>query len=269
MKDEQVDIKTPEYVSLQFQTAGLGSRAAAFLIDQLLLTVINILVVIGLAMSLNLSAENAFFEAQAFHSGTIAIAVVALFVLNWGYFFAYEFFSGGRTLGKKLIGIRVIQDNGQSITLLSSFIRNLMRIIDMLPAYYFVGMLMVFFHGKHKRLGDLTAGTIVVHERKKKKSKKKSSIEKEIESRGLSKESFGIEEGALKALGAKEWKLLKTYSQRFMGVEQNQRLVLTRKVADIILPKVGIEIERQTEEELENIFLTLYLQLRDEWEFEL
>ncbi|WP_421381943.1 RDD family protein [Bacillus salacetis] len=269
MHEEKVDIKTPEYVSLQFQTAGLGSRAAAFLIDQVLLTIINILVVLGLVWIMNLQTENPFVEAQAFHSGTLAIAVVALFVINWGYFLAYEFFSGGRTLGKKLIGIRVIQDNGQSITLLSSFIRNLMRIIDMLPAYYFVGMLMVFFHEKHKRLGDITAGTIVVHERRKKKAKKKSSIEKVIESRGLSKDSFDIEEGALKSLGAKEWKLLKTYSQRFTGVERNQRLVLTRKVAEIILPKIGMEVERQTEEELENILLVLYLKLKDEWEFEL
>ncbi|WP_456273167.1 RDD family protein [Bacillus sp. AK031] len=270
MHDEQVDIKTPEYVSLQFQTAGLGSRAAAFMIDQLLLTVINIVIIILVIMSMNLQTYDPFLmETQAFSSGTLALAVVAIFVLNWGYFFVYEFFSGGRTLGKKLIGIRVIQQNGQSITLLSSFIRNLVRIIDMLPAYYFVGMLMVFFHSKHKRLGDITAGTIVVHERGKKKPGKKTAIEKEIASRGLSKESINFDEGALKPLGEKEWKLLKTYSQRFNGLEEDQRNILTRQIAEIILPKAGIDQDGKTFEQLENCLLVTYLYMKDEWEFEL
>ncbi|TYR75981.1 RDD family protein [Rossellomorea vietnamensis] len=269
MQEEQVDIKTPEYVSLQFQAAGLGSRAAAFLIDQLLLAIINFAVIIGLVLFMDLQSSYIyFFEESPISSGAIAITVIVLFVINWGYFFAYEFFSGGKTLGKSIIGIRVIQDNGQSITLLSSFIRNLLRIIDMLPFYYIVGMLMIFFHGKHKRLGDLTAGTVVVHERKK-KSKRKTGIEKVIASRGLSRNSVTFEEGSLKPLQAKEWKLLKTYTQRFTGVEQNQRLVLTKQVAEIILPKIGMEIERQTEEELENILLVIYLNMKDEWEFEL
>ncbi|MGM0843612.1 MAG: RDD family protein [Bacillota bacterium] len=268
MQEEQIDIKTPEYVSLQFQTAGLGSRAAAFMIDQALLGIINFFIIIGLVLFLDIQNSYFFLEETPFSSGAIAIVVVAIFLLNWGYFFAYEFFSGGRTLGKTLIGIRVIQDNGQSITLLSSFIRNLMRVIDMLPAYYIVGMFMVFFHGKHKRLGDLTAGTVVVHERKK-KSKKKTAIDKVVASRGLSRDSCNFEEGALKSLRAKEWKLLKTYTERFSGVEANQRLILTNQVAGIILPKIGIEIERQTEEELENTLLVIYLNMKDEWEFEL
>ncbi|MGF2618016.1 RDD family protein [Rossellomorea vietnamensis] len=268
MQEEQVDIKTPEYVSLQFQTAGLGSRAAAFLIDQLLLSLINFSVIIGLVLFMDIQSGFFFFEESPFSSGAIAIAVIALFVINWGYFFAYEFFSGGKTLGKSIIGIRVIQDNGQSITLLSSFIRNLLRVIDMLPFYYIVGMLMIFFHGKHKRLGDLTAGTVVVHERKK-KSNKKTPIEKVASSRGLSRDSFSFEEGALKTLKAKEWKLLKTYIQRFRGVEENQRLILTKQVSGIILPKIGMEMDRHTEEELENILLVIYLNIKDEWEFEL
>ncbi len=109
---------------------------------------------------------------------TIGIIIIILFIINWGYFFAFEYFSGGRTLGKKVIGIRVIQDNGHSVTLLSSLIRNLLRIIDSLPASYFLGMMMMFFHSKHKRLGDFVAGTIVVHERKTKSNKKLTALEK-------------------------------------------------------------------------------------------
>ncbi|MFK4996937.1 RDD family protein [Bacillus sp. N9] len=65
-------------------------------------------------------------------------------MINWGYFIVFEFVSGGRTIGKRVIGIRVIQDNGHSITFLSSLIRNLLRVIDSLPTSYLLGMIMIF-----------------------------------------------------------------------------------------------------------------------------
>ncbi|MFL6557406.1 MAG: RDD family protein, partial [Bacillus sp. (in: firmicutes)] len=132
MNEDHVDLKTPEFVSIQFQIAGLGSRSAAFIIDQLLLMLVNILAVIVLLLVLNGMSSLPFFMMLD-NTLPIAITIIALFVVNWGYFFAFEYFSGGRTLGKKLMGIRVIQENGHSITLLSSFIRNLLRIIDSLP----------------------------------------------------------------------------------------------------------------------------------------
>ena len=192
MNEEELDIKTPEFVSIQFQIAGLGSRSAAFIIDQLLLMTFNILSIVILFFVLDGMSKMEFIFIG--NSLPIAITIIALFIINWGYFFAFEFFSGGRTLGKKLMGIRVIQENGHSITLLSSFIRNLIRIIDSLPTAYFLGIIMIFFHSKHKRLGDLVAGTIVVHERKTKRKKKLSPLENEIERRGLSKDELTIDD---------------------------------------------------------------------------
>ena len=168
MNQEQVDIKTPEFVSLQFQLAGLGSRTAAFIIDQLILMIVNVIIIICLGFVLY-GFDDLFYLADEFMSYPIAITLIVLFLLNWGYFFVLEYFSGGKTIGKRVVGIRVIQENGHSFTILSSFIRNLVRIIDSLPANYLVGMLMIFFHPKNKRIGDLMAGTIVVHERKAKK----------------------------------------------------------------------------------------------------
>jgi hypothetical protein len=199
----------------------------------------------------------------------IAITIIALFLVNWGYFFAFEFFSGGRTLGKKLMGIRVIQENGHSITLLSSFIRNLLRIIDSLPTAYFLAIIMVFFHSKHKRLGDIVAGTIVVHERKAKRKKKPSPLENEIDNRGPSKDDLIIDEWTLKSLGMKEWKLVSTYASRFLQIPLAERDQLTNQIAGLLFPKIGLDAVEKTTSELENILLVLYLMLKDEWEFEL
>ncbi|MEH7355366.1 RDD family protein [Neobacillus drentensis] len=266
MNEDRLDIKTPEYVSIQFQLAGLGSRAAAFIIDQLLLTVVNILTLVVLFFVMD-GISSVGFLPDSFIP--IAITIIILFIVNWGYFFAFEFFSGGRTIGKKLIGIRVIQENGHSITLLSSFIRNLIRLIDSLPTAYFLGIIMIFFHPKHKRLGDLVAGTIVIHERKAKQKKKLTPIEKEIETRGLTKYDIFLDEWTLKSLGMKEWKLISTYASRYPQVPMEERNQLTRQIAEILLPKIGLEVEGKRETDLENTLLVLYLILKDEWQFEL
>ncbi|WP_223699960.1 RDD family protein [Sutcliffiella deserti] len=268
MNAEQVDIKTPEYVSLQFQSAGLGSRAAAFIVDQLILMIVNILIVIGLLLMLNASMMD--FLLLDMPSYLVAGAILLIFVVRWGYFFAFEYFSGGSTIGKKMVGIRVIQENGHSITLLSSLIRNLLRIIDSLPINYLIGMLMIFFHPKHKRLGDLVAGTIVVHERRKKRKKKKQTkLEQEIYIRGLSKDQLQLGEWDISRVSQKDWELLRTYINRFMELSLDDRIMLTRKVAEIIGPKLGWDISEKGYRELENNLLVLYLILKEEWEFEI
>jgi uncharacterized RDD family membrane protein YckC len=267
MNEDHLDIKTPEFVSIQFQIAGLGSRSAAFIIDQLLLMAFNILSIVILFFVLDGMSKMEFIFIG--NSLPIAISIIALFIINWGYFFAFEFFSGGRTLGKELMGIRVIQENGHSITLLSSFIRNLIRIIDSLPTAYFLGIIMIFFHSKHKRLGDLVAGTIVVHERKTKRKKKLSPLENEIERRGLSMKELTIDDWTLKSLGIKEWKLVNTYASRFLQIPIVERNQLTEQMAELLFPKIGLDPVGEKTSDLENTLLVLYLILKDEWEFEL
>ncbi|MCC3357282.1 RDD family protein [Bacillus sp. REN16] len=268
MNQEQTNIKTPEFVSIQFQLAGVGSRAAAYLLDTLLLSIASLLILLTLLLILH-GGSDFWLLGETFFSGPVAIAIILLFLLNWGYFFLLEFFAGGKTIGKKVVGIRVIQENGHSITLLSSFIRNFLRIIDSLPASYFLGIIMVFFHPKHKRLGDLVAGTIVIHERRAKNHKKQSPLEKEIHRRGLGKDSLAIDQWALKSFGNKEWKLLQTYCNRFLQLKEDVKDKRTKQIADILLPKVGLDVAGKTYEQLENELLVLYLILHDEWEFEL
>ena len=263
MAQDQVHIKTPEFVSLQFRLAGLGSRAAAMIIDQAILTLTQI----ALILLLVFTTSSDMWQMMEY-GWMVAIMIIVLFAVNWGYFFVGEYFFNGKTIGKNIIGIRVIQENGHSITLLSALIRNLLRIVDMLPTSYFLGIILVFLHSKHKRLGDMAAGTIVVHERKAKR-KKKTSLDKEIEDRGLNKNSIAIDDLALNSLGAKEFNLLKTYSFKFIEMRDAPRNQLTREMAAILLPKVGLELGTKSDRELENVLLILYLKMKDDWEFEL
>ncbi|GGJ94497.1 transporter [Lentibacillus kapialis] len=264
MNQEEAFVKTPEFVSLKFKLAGLGSRGGAMIIDQILLTAFNI----ALILCLVFITQSGFTSFLTDSTLPLAITIILIFVVYWGYFFVGEYFFSGKTLGKHILNIRVIQDNGHSITLLASLIRNLLRIIDILPTAYLTGIIMVFIHSRHKRLGDIVAGTIVVHERNIKKTVKDASIEKEIKSRGLTKESLSIDDWIVRSFEMKEWNLLKKYSERLLQLEDTERKELTKRLASVIFPKIGLKLENMTIREIEDTLLTLYLILKDEWEFE-
>ena len=154
---ERLAVETPEHVSLQFELAGLGSRAAAAIYDAVVVAGILLLIVIASAATGLLSAAGSWFDA---------VALLAGFVVLWGYYVLSEGLANGRTLGKREMGIRVVMDTGHPLTFAASAVRNLVRLVDAQPAVsYVVGGAFVLFHPQHKRLGDLVAGTVVVRDR--------------------------------------------------------------------------------------------------------
>jgi uncharacterized membrane protein SpoIIM required for sporulation/uncharacterized RDD family membrane protein YckC len=123
-----------------------------------------LLVFLLLLISLVLMAVDAL--TVWFGSWAGASLVFLWFVTFWGYFALFEAFSGGRTPGKRRLGIRVIMDTGHPLTFQAALVRNLVRLVDLQPVgTYGVGALFVFFNQRHKRLGDAVAGTIVVRDR--------------------------------------------------------------------------------------------------------
>ncbi len=119
--NREATVVTPEHVRLQFRTAGLGSRTAAQLIDVLLLMLVfgAVCLLIGLALMVMGIGVNDM-------PGEYALAFIIVFssVLSGGYFVLAEYYMNGQTVGKKQLGLRVIQENGQPVTFLSAIIRN-------------------------------------------------------------------------------------------------------------------------------------------------
>ena len=93
------------------------------------------------------------------------MSFLSVFLFNWGYFTLFEAFWNGRTPGKRVAKIRVIQRSGRAIGLLESMARNLVRYVDQIPFFYAVGVIAMFVTKQHQRLGDLAAGTLVVRDR--------------------------------------------------------------------------------------------------------
>lgn len=158
---DQLTIDTPELVSIEMPLAGIGSRFVALLVDTLIWAAG--LVVLVLVLWAFRPALEAFSNLS--YQWAVAIVTFALFFLNWGYFTLFEAFNNGRTPGKRIARIRVIQQSGRGIGLFESMARNFVRYVDQIPFFYAVGVITMFVTRQHQRLGDLAAGTLVVRDR--------------------------------------------------------------------------------------------------------
>jgi uncharacterized RDD family membrane protein YckC len=155
-------IETPENVELEQRLAGIGTRLMAGLVDTSILfaaffIAFLILILIEIAGTLSTMRE-------AIRSPwLLALIMLVLFVLIWGYFALFELHANGQTPGKKYMRIRVVKEGGGAIGFAEVAIRNLLRPVDGAPLYVIAGMSM-FFTRKSQRLGDLAAGTVVISE---------------------------------------------------------------------------------------------------------
>jgi uncharacterized RDD family membrane protein YckC len=166
---ETVRIASPDQIDLEFDLAGSGSRFAAYLIDMVFMVVLVLGLVLLIITFIGVTTLVAFNPAahvgEVVSSWAMAIIVIMVFLIQWGYFVFSESLMRGQTPGKKALGIRVLRDNGLPITFRQAVLRNLVRAADMLPppSYLLAGIVSHFDrHGR--RLGDMVAGTIVVRE---------------------------------------------------------------------------------------------------------
>ena len=160
---EKLIIDTPEQIPLEFPLAGVGSRFLALAFDSMIQAgAIALLVACGLAVRW---VGGANILTLGLGTWALALLVAVGFLVYSGYFAIFESIWAGQTPGKRMIGLRVIEASGRPLTVYGAILRNLLRIVDQLPAVYGVAIVSVLVTQKQQRLGDLAAGTVVVHER--------------------------------------------------------------------------------------------------------
>jgi uncharacterized RDD family membrane protein YckC len=156
--DTRVMMVTPERIVFRYPLAGPFHRFCAYLLDLLFLM---LLVTLAFIASLVLALGSA--------SG-LGFALVAYFVLTWGYGAFCEGLFNGQTLGKRVIGIRVVSDHGVPITGAQAVLRNLVGAVDgLIPFFFLLGLSSMVLTRKFQRLGDLAAGTMVVIEERRRR----------------------------------------------------------------------------------------------------
>ncbi|QQL45692.1 RDD family protein [Sulfuriroseicoccus oceanibius] len=148
-------VELAEGVEVQLPVAGVVARAHAFMID----TLIRVFLISLIVGAVALAAMWLFGQGVG-----IGIYLVGSFLADWFYFVYFEYFRGGVTPGKKSVGLRVVQESGQPITLGQSILRNFLRYVDTFPAVFsLVGVASMVLSGRSQRLGDLAAGTLVIY----------------------------------------------------------------------------------------------------------
>ena len=146
--DTRYQVETPEGIDLPLRPAGLMVRALAFSIDLALRGLILGLLFVALAMLGKLGA---------------GLGSILLFAVSWWYMVLFEVFNQGCSPGKQWMGLRVIQDDGTPVGWSASLLRNLLRSVDMLPFGYGAGLVASLADPWSRRLGDMVAGTLVIH----------------------------------------------------------------------------------------------------------
>ncbi|MCY4730434.1 RDD family protein [Natronomonas gomsonensis] len=101
-------------------------------------------------------------EVLAVISETLGVLVGGLGTLLFFAYFIYFEAEYGQTVGKMVMDIVVVTEDGDPITYRDSAIRTLLRIVDALPFFYVVGLVAIFVTDRKQRVGDLVADTVVV-----------------------------------------------------------------------------------------------------------
>ena len=161
-------VETPENVVLTYHLAGPALRSVAYLLD----FVIRLLIMV--VASFVMVVVMPFLPGLALGS-----LLLLMFLLEWGYMIGFEYAWQGRTPGKRMLGLRVIQENGQPLAWWGSTLRNLLRVADTLPLMFLFaedlgpfcllpiygpGLVAMACSPKLQRLGDLAARTVVIQE---------------------------------------------------------------------------------------------------------
>jgi uncharacterized RDD family membrane protein YckC len=150
-KTNRLILNTPEGITFSLLLAGPVTRFLAWLIDAACVSVILLALQTGLALLKVLSLD----LAQA-------VATIGYFVVSIGYGLLCEWGWRGQTLGKKILRLRVVDEQGLKLHFSQVVIRNLLRSVDMLPGFYMVGGVSSLLSSKSQRLGDLMARTVVI-----------------------------------------------------------------------------------------------------------
>jgi len=236
--DPELRFETPERVALSLEMAGLGARAFAYLLDVLLVFLLWIAALLLYSVSGDLLRE---VQALSFAGQLLAVAGVLL--SGWGWDVGWEVLGGGRTPGKRALGLRVVRADGAPVGPAESLVRNLLRALEV-PFGYAPGVLAIALSPRRQRLGDLVAGTLVVRERRFDLSIYAAPAEADPR--------FAFLRGrAASLLGAREFERLADFLARRPGLDPAARARAASRLAAALAARAGAPAPEDPERFLE------------------
>jgi hypothetical protein len=178
-------------------------------------------------------------QVQKF-AGAIAAGLLyfAVFMLFFGYFILFEWLWQGRTPGKRLLGIRVVRDGGFTLDLISSMIRNIVRVIEAALGFYAISAICALLSPLNRRLGDLAAGTLVVRDQRYERA------------RSIPFSEGKREDPVVRDVGERERELIRQYAERRGSLGLESRLRLAATIAATVRPKLAASYDHLDDDSL-------------------
>ena len=226
----QVTIVTPENIRIEYELAGLGSRAGAAVID-ILLQGMGLAIISLIFMAMHVAPTLAL-------DWVTALLGIAVFAISWGYYVYFETVWNGQTPGKRYCRLRTIREGGLPIDISCAAIRNLVRVVDLLPVIipYIVGSIFALFSSKNKRLGDFAAGTLVVKERSEWEGQLKPS---QPDNQIQHPEAAYVKNTEL--ITPEEFDTIKRFVEREAELQKHVKEQLATKIAKPLMNRLGIQ----------------------------
>ena len=241
-------IRSPEQVILHLPIAGPTSRMLAYGIDfaVVLVLLVGVFFVLGLLTSIFSGlAESVRFTASGGTARGGSVDPLALYelsiflifqlVVEWIYFVGCEMLAGGRSIGKACVGLRVVSDGGRPVSLRASLVRNLLRLVDVLPDLYVVGLVAMVCSADGKRLGDLAAGTIVI------RLDRLHPRAAAAENLGAPDPDFRFDRSQLARIGSLERRLIRQTLRRLDSLSLELAAAAVESAVEILCHRIGHE----------------------------
>jgi uncharacterized RDD family membrane protein YckC len=244
---------SPEGVRLELPIAGPAPRMFAYGIDLCVIIAVFVFMIVVLMTILPIGTSVEKWMHDVFHEASrqvaernkghavsfgalggvvIALFVLAQFVVETGYFIFWEMVTNGRSPGKMLGGLRVVRRDGSPINLRSSVLRNVLRIVDILPENYAIGLISMLLSSSGERLGDHVAGTIVIR-----LDRPSAAPEIEPSQNGT---ALALTRTQLARIGPREIQLLRATLRRVPSLSGERSLALLNEVADTMRARLEV-----------------------------
>lgn len=241
--ERSVEVATGESVAFSFELAGLGSRFVAVGIDLAIQVGVLVAALVAFAFvgALLGPAASAPLGKSA-RAVLIAVASFALFALFFGYFIVFEAAWGGRTPGKRLLGIRVVRDGGFPVDPTSAVVRNVVRILEVGLGFYALSAIATLASPQNRRFGDMAAGTIVVRDGRYERTQGRSLADL--------RRADERDDAVVAALTGPERDLVRRYALRRASLGHQARADVAARIASSVRPKLTASFAHLDDDDL-------------------
>ncbi len=223
-----VGIETTQHVKLSYEPAGVGERILAYVLDGFFLGIYYFVAfwIMGYFMNVGASDGNGLSD---FPMWTFFVIIVIPMML---YHLVCEVLMDGYSIGKKIVGIRVVKIDGTRADLSGYLVRWLFRIFEITMTSGVVAFITILLNGKGQRLGDIVGKTCVIKERDKVKLDDTLFAELETE--------YEPEFAQVVELSDKDVSIIKDVLKARGNYERDTWFVMLQKTRKKVEDKLGI-----------------------------